>query len=129
MVDNKVMGRGAHRAPDIATDRDIMPRTSTAKILAWGTPPEPEPTGWDAIRIELDKKIGEWANVGEFTSASARKIAAERVPSSDGYETRTAPAKTEGRVDLWVRKLGEIESTEAVGPAPTKRGAKTPDAA
>jgi len=125
-----VMGRGAPCAPDIATDRDIMPRTSTAKILAWGTPPEPEPTGWDAIRIELDKKIGEWANVGEFTSASARKSAAEGVPSADGYETRTAPAKTEGRVVLWVRKMGPIESADTIAATTTpKRGAKTPDAA
>jgi hypothetical protein len=85
-----------------------MARTSNAKILEWGTPPEPEPTGWDAIRIELGKRPGEWANIGEFTTATARKLASERFRSADGYEVRTAPTKTDNRVAVWVR-FTEIE--------------------
>ena len=33
-----------------------MARTPNVKIQEWGTPPEPQPTGWDAVRAELDKK-------------------------------------------------------------------------
>lgn len=100
-----------------------MPRMSTAKIVEWGTPPEPTPTGWDAVRIELDSKPGEWANVGEFTAASARKIAAERVPNGDGYESRSVASKTEGRVNLWVRKLAADAPADADADAATVIGA------
>lgn len=84
-----------------------MPRTSSAKITAWGTPPEPQPTGWDAVKIELGKRPGEWANVGEYSPGSARKIASEKVPNGEGFESRIVPSeKSDGRVDLWVRVTG-----------------------
>jgi hypothetical protein len=118
-----------------------MPRTSTATISAWGTPPEPKPTGWDAIRAELAERPGEWANLGDYSTASARKIAKDRFPAAEGYETRTLAADdAEGRSVIWVRfdpkadaaavesvatTTGgtEIETTEAA-PAPTKTGRK-----
>ena len=80
-----------------------MARTTSARIIEWGTPPEPEPTGWDAVRIELGRKPGEWANVGEYNAGSARRIAAEKLPA-DAYETRLVPVKgTPSRVQVWVR--------------------------
>lgn len=81
-----------------------MPRTSSATITAWGTPPEPKPTGWDAIRAELAGRPGQWANLGDYSTASARKIAKDRFPASEGFETRTVAADgVEGRSVVWVR--------------------------
>lgn len=100
-----------------------MARTPNVKIQEWGTPPEPQPTGWDAVRSELDKKPGKWANVGEMTAATARRVMTDRLPAADGYESTTAPGTDERRVVLWVRKR-ETETTEATKPetkpAPTK---------
>lgn len=94
-----------------------MARTTAARITDWGTPPEPEPTGWDAIRAELAKRPGEWANIGEYSTASARKISKERVPESEGYETRIVPApNAEGRSIVWVR-LAAAPGTAAATPA------------
>jgi len=107
-----------------------MARTSNAKILEWGTPPEPEPTGWDAIRIELGNRPGEWANIGEFTTATARKLAAERFRRADGYDVRTAPGKTDNRVAVWVR-FGAADDDAAVetrDAAAAPIGAETADA-
>jgi hypothetical protein len=85
-----------------------MPRTSAATITAWGTPPEPKPTGWDAIRAELATRPGEWANLGDYSAASARKIAKDRFPDAEGFETRTVPAEgVEGRSNIWVRFGGD----------------------
>ena len=96
-----------------------MARQATAKIVAWGTPPEPKPTGWDAVRLELIAKPGEWANVGEFSSGSARKVANDRVPASQGFETRIVPSEaTEGRMDLWVRYTDGTANADAEASAP-----------
>lgn len=89
-----------------------MSRSSNARIVEWGTPPEPEPTGWDAVAAELEAKAGEWASLGEYVTASARKVTRERFPASAGFESRYAPATTDGKVVLWVRKL----------PTPAPRG-------
>ena len=98
-----------------------MARTTAAQITEWGTPPEPKPTGWDAIKIELGKRPGEWANVGDYSTASAKKIAAERVPAAEGYETRVVPSEsTAGRSNLWVR-LAAVETRDA--PAKTAKSA------
>ena len=82
-----------------------MARTPNVKIQDWGTPPEPEPTGWDAVAIELGKRPGEWANVGEMTAATARKVHTERLTAADGFEFRTVPVNGDARrVDVWIRK-------------------------
>lgn len=79
-----------------------MARETGAKIVEWGTPPEPEPTGWDAIRIELGKRPGEWAKIGTFSAATARKIGNDRFPASEGFETR-AVAGADGKSAVWIR--------------------------
>ena len=98
-----------------------MARTSNAKILEWGTPPEPEPTGWDAIVIELGKRPGEWANIGDFSAATARKIGSERFPTHAGYETRPVLGK-DGKTAVWVRftgtDAGAVETRSADDAAP-----------
>jgi hypothetical protein len=102
-----------------------MPRTSAATITAWGTPPEPKPTGWDAIRSELATRPGEWANLGDYSAASARKIAKERFPDAEGYETRTVATEgVEGRSNIWVRFGGAdaAAATETAAPADAETG-------
>lgn len=89
-----------------------MARTSSAKITEWGTPPAPEPTGWDAIRIELESRPGEWANIGDFSAATGRKIGSDRFPNSAGFETRLVASK-EGRVNVWVRALAPAADGDA----------------
>lgn len=98
-----------------------MPRTSTATIAGWGTPPEPKPTGWDAIRAELATRPSEWANLGDYSTASARKIAKDRFPDAEGYETRiVASDAAEGRSDIWVR-FGSETPTDAAPTEPAER--------
>lgn len=89
-----------------------MARTSSAKIVSWGEPPAPEPTGWDAINIELAKRPGEWANLGDFSSATARKIVRERFPDTAGYESRTVAGK-DGKTAVWVRYLNPADADAA----------------
>ena len=90
-----------------------MARTSAVRILEWGIPPEAPkpPTGWDAIRAELDRKVGRWANVGEFSQHTVGTVQRERLTAADGYEVRAIPTKTPGRLTLWVRRaiLPEVE--------------------
>lgn len=97
-----------------------MARTPNVKIVEWGTPPElptPEPTGWDAVAVQLKAKPGEWANVGEFSPATARKVGAERLTTDAGYELRAVPTDDPRRVTVWVRAgYGEVETRDADEP-------------
>lgn len=103
-----------------------MPRTSAATITEWGTPPEPKPTGWDAIRAELATRPGQWANLGDYTNASARKIAKERFPDAEGFETRVVAADADGRSNLWVRLGGDDAKASAPADnAPADKATRT----
>lgn len=99
-----------------------MARTPNATIIEWGTPPEPVPTGWDAIAAELDARPGEWANVGLATPTTARKIQNERLPESAGYEHRVTPTADPSRLSVWVRRRPD-DGTPAE-PAKGKRVAR-----
>jgi hypothetical protein len=93
--------------------RRIMARTPNVKIIEWGTPPEPEPTGWDAVAAELQRKPEKWANVGEMSPATARKIAAERLTPDAGYEVRAVATKDDRKVAVWIRYAapsGDVET-------------------
>lgn len=104
-----------------------MARTPNVKIIEWGTPPEPEPTGWDAVAAELTRKPGKWANVGEMSPATARKISIDRLPEPT-FEVRAVPTKDATKVAVWVRAVaqsGEVETratddveAESVSPEP-----------
>jgi hypothetical protein len=103
-----------------------MARTSAAKILGWGEPPAPEPTGWDAIRIELISRPGQWANIGEFSAATGRKIGSERFTAGDGFEVRAVPTAT-GRVDVWVRHgSDDLHNAETAETIETRADADAP---
>lgn len=95
-----------------------MARTPNVKIVEWGTPPEPEPTGWDAVAAELGKKPGKWANVGEMSPATARKVAAERLTADAGYEVRTVATKDDRKVGVWVRAVDPADAVETRAPEP-----------
>ena len=89
-----------------------MARTPSVKIVSWGTPPEPEPTGWDAIAQALDAKPGQWANLGEFSVVTGRKVQNDCLPASAGYEHRIIPSKTdERRVTVWARRVESKAAT------------------
>ena len=92
-----------------------MARTPNVRIVEWGTPPEAEPTGWEAVAIELDRKPGKWASLGEFSNATARKIMSERLPAENGFETRTVPSKSaDNRVVVWARKSVPDDAPDVV---------------
>lgn len=90
-----------------------MARTSNAKIVSWGEPPAPEPSGWDAIVVELGKRPGEWANLGDYSASTARKIVRERFPEDAGYESRVVAGK-DGKSAVWVRFTNPAELDPAV---------------
>jgi len=95
-----------------------MARTPNVKILEWGTPPEPEPTGWDAVAAELRRKPGQWANVGAMSASTARKIAAERLTPDAGYELRPVAGK-DGQLAVWIRWMEPTAVIETRDPEPT----------